>query len=212
MNYNLKRFKYYIFDFDGVIVDSVNIKTQAFKELYRPFGNDIESLVAQHHLSHGGLSRFDKIAHYHQVFLNKKLSKDEIEALASKFSSIVYEKVIKAKFIKGSLDFLKKLKSESKHLFIISGTPEEEIRLIIMNRGLDVYFEEILGSPGSKNDNLVYLIKKFGINPSLALYFGDSQEDQKAACFSEIDFVPINYFEKSTGFKNFKEFLKVCKI
>ena len=49
-----------IFDFDGVIADSVNIKTVAFAEIYEPFGNHISELVVSHHLINGGMSRYEK--------------------------------------------------------------------------------------------------------------------------------------------------------
>ena len=50
-----------IFDFDGVITDSVNIKKEAFAELYSKYGSRIQKKVVNHHLEHGGISRFDKI-------------------------------------------------------------------------------------------------------------------------------------------------------
>ena len=34
-----------IFDFDGVILESLNVKTNAFKKLYEPYGSDISKKV-----------------------------------------------------------------------------------------------------------------------------------------------------------------------
>ena len=53
-----------IFDYDGTIADSVNIKTEAFAELYRNYGKDIESKVVKYHLNNGGVSRFEKFKYY----------------------------------------------------------------------------------------------------------------------------------------------------
>ena len=40
----------YIFDFDGVLVDSVEIKAKAFNELYRPYGSEIAEKIVFHHI------------------------------------------------------------------------------------------------------------------------------------------------------------------
>ena len=38
-----------IYDFDGVICDSVHIKSEAFVEPYTPFGDEIASAVKEYH-------------------------------------------------------------------------------------------------------------------------------------------------------------------
>ena len=55
----------FVFDFDGVLADSVNIKTLAFYELYKEYGDSISSKVVEHHEANGGVSRFEKIKLYH---------------------------------------------------------------------------------------------------------------------------------------------------
>ena len=51
-------------DFDGVIKESVSVKTDAYLELFRPYGSDVCKQVKNHHLANGGMSRFDKIPLY----------------------------------------------------------------------------------------------------------------------------------------------------
>jgi len=58
-----------IFDFDGVIVESVQVKTDAFAEIYNPFGKEIVQKVVKHHKANGGISRFEKFELYHRNFL-----------------------------------------------------------------------------------------------------------------------------------------------
>ena len=50
------RYDAIFFDFDGVIVDSVNIKTQVFYLMYLPYGEDIALKAKQHHIENGGVS------------------------------------------------------------------------------------------------------------------------------------------------------------
>ena len=70
-----------IFDFDGVIAESVNVKTQAFKKIYQQYGNEVVSEVIKHHLSNGGISRFEKFKLYHKKFLGKQLSEEQLVKL-----------------------------------------------------------------------------------------------------------------------------------
>ena len=63
-----------LFDFDGVIAESVNVKTEAFSILYQPYGKDVVKKVVKHHLTNGGVSRFEKFKIYHKEFLNIELN------------------------------------------------------------------------------------------------------------------------------------------
>jgi beta-phosphoglucomutase-like phosphatase (HAD superfamily) len=48
------------FDFDGVLAESVNIKTEAFKQMYACNGDEVAGKIARHHVENGGVSRFEK--------------------------------------------------------------------------------------------------------------------------------------------------------
>ena len=87
--------KLFIFDFDGVIVDSVDIKTEAFGEIYSHYGPSISEKVKSYHIENGGLSRYEKIRYFNEVLLKdfeQYKSKDE---LANEFSNLVKTKITK---------------------------------------------------------------------------------------------------------------------
>ena len=50
-----------IFDFDGVILDSNNVKTIAFKNISKRFGVSKSIALVKYHIKNGGVSRFIKI-------------------------------------------------------------------------------------------------------------------------------------------------------
>ena len=62
----MTNYKILFWDFDGVIKDSVEVKTQAFFQLFEPFGELVAEKVRKHHEAHGGMSRFDKFPIYLQ--------------------------------------------------------------------------------------------------------------------------------------------------
>ena len=110
-------FKGVIFDFDGVIAESVQIKSDSFAELYKPYGPDIVEKVVEHHGTNGGMSRYEKFKIYHESFLNKTITEEEISALANHFSDLTVEKVIAAPYVPGALEFIQKSYDQYK-LFI----------------------------------------------------------------------------------------------
>ena len=85
-----------IFDFDGVIAQSIDAKTDAFMNLYAPYGTCIVRKVVEYHEANGGMSRFEKIKYFHETFLNQSINEKEIVDLANQFSKLVIEKVIEA--------------------------------------------------------------------------------------------------------------------
>tara|TARA_B100001093_G_scaffold512934_2_gene583812 strand:+ start:14468 stop:15142 length:675 start_codon:yes stop_codon:yes gene_type:complete len=180
-----------IFDFDGVLVDSVHIKADAFAELYSPYGSEIVEQVVTHHLANGGMSRYDKFNHYHNVFLNMKRDQFDLDKLLNQFSTIVVDKVIACPEVPGAENFIKENYLQHK-LYINSATPQNEIRQIVLARGLQKYFCSVLGSPASKSENLANIrVMNHEVPSSDFLFFGDAFSDFEAAENNNLDFVGI---------------------
>ena len=60
----IDRFDYLLFDFDGVIKESNLIKGEVFKKIFKDFGPEVTSKIFNHHISNGGISRYEKIPLY----------------------------------------------------------------------------------------------------------------------------------------------------
>lgn len=184
------KYKAFIFDFDGVLADSVEIKTKAFAILFEKYGSEIQSKVAEYHRNNGGMTRRDKFVYYYQNFLNKSFVNEDIDDLCREFSALVVDKVVAAQEIPGSVKFLKTWHNKVK-CFVVSATPDEEIREIARKRGINFYFEKILGSSCFKTEHVKFLIKKYGLNSDQCLFFGDAGSDYRAAIESSVDFIGI---------------------
>jgi|OM-RGC.v1.014666558 Predicted phosphatases len=169
-----------IFDFDGVIVESLEVKTDAFVELYSPYGKNITRKVVKYHQDNGGVSRFEKIRYFHKEFLNITLNQQDINVLANKFSNLVKARVINVPYVSGVIDFIKQ-NVEIYNLFISTATPYDEIKYIIRKRGLDSYFIDVFGSPDLKINHIKQIIFKHNLKPNEIMFFGDSETDLYAA-------------------------------
>lgn len=194
------------FDFDGVLAESVNVKTEAFRQLYLPFGEEIADKVVAHHLANGGVSRFEKIKLYHQEWLGISLSEQEVLDWADKFSDLVLKGVVDAPEVTGTVDFLNKY-SKQYTCWIITGTPTEEIKIILEKRGWKSYFMEAFGSPQKKSHWTEFILERENLNRSETVFIGDATADYDAAQFSKLHFIlrqtedNLNLFENFNGIR-----------
>lgn len=190
-------------DFDGVLVESPDIKAVAFRSLYAEYGAQVENEAAAYHRANEGISRLIKIRHCHQAFLGITLGDAELAALAERYTTIVVEKVIACDWVSGALGFLE-LARGTLALFVVSGTPEEELQSIVARRGMTDVFVEVRGSPPGKVAILRELLERHRLAPGKAIFIGDSLVDWRAAEVCGLDFlgrVPLGHaspFPKGT--------------
>jgi len=177
-----------IFDFDGVILESVNIKTEAFAELYENFGGEIVRKITEHHLANGGINRYDKIKFYHKEFLGIVLSVKQVEFLSLKFSKIVFNKIKNANFVPGAFEFISKYYN-SYNLFISSATPESELKEILRLKRINKFFKKIYGYPPYKTDHIKNILNETGFENKEVIYVGDAKSDKIAASENNIKFI-----------------------
>lgn len=170
-----------IFDFDGVVVESGEIKTQAFAALYRPYGEDIVAKVVQFHTRNGGLSRYHKFRYFQQHFLAKPpLTEAEEKALDRHFSELVVEAIIAAEAVPGAIELIRQQAGKIP-LFVASGTPETELKIIVERRGLTPYFTEVRGAPALKKNIISEILSAQALKPEAVLMIGDAMADYEGA-------------------------------
>jgi len=179
------------FDFDGVLIDSVPTKTEAFRTLFKDYPEEIVEKVLVHHKQHGGISRVEKIANGHANFIGAPLSEDQLQQWASHYSELVLEKVIKEKWIAGAHEFLVSTLGTNLKVFVISGTPEEELKYIVEQRGVSDHFHECLGSPVRKPEHIRVLLDKYRLDPAECVFIGDAYTDYDAAIEAGLHFIGI---------------------
>ncbi len=182
------RYETVFFDFDGVLVDSHDIKVRAFRRLYEPFGADVEAAAVAHHLEHGGVSRRKKIRYCHKQFLDIRLTEAEIDDLARRFSALVVDEVVACPYVPGARAVLDAWRDRLP-LFVVSGTPQAELEDIIGRRGMSGDFAGLRGSPPSKVPHIRELIAIHGFTPERVLFVGDAMTDYHAATTCGLEFV-----------------------
>ena len=181
-----------LFDFDGVILDSMPIRDHGFKEIFKDFDDDLVNKLLEYHNQNGGLSRYVKIKYFYNKLLKQEISEEKIINYADKFSKIMrIELVDKRYLIADTLKFIKE-SYRKYNLHIVSGSDEKELKYLCRELGIDSFFQSINGSPTHKNKLVedVLVINKY--MESETILIGDSINDYEAAKTNNLNFYGFN--------------------
>ena len=137
-----------VLDFDGVILESADIKTRAFRALFARHPEHVDAIV-DHHLRNEGISRYEKFRHILGNILGQSVTEARLASLGSRFSELIAVEIEKAPFVPGALEFIQGY-SRKMRLFVASGTPEGELLATVTGKGLRPYFTGVYGSPATK--------------------------------------------------------------
>lgn len=177
-----------IFDFDGVVVESVDIKTKAFGKLFEDRGPAVMDAVVKYHMANTGVSRFDKFRHIYKEIIREALDEKTFETLCGRFSRLVVDDVIAAPYVEGAEDFLRR--NVKRYLFyVISATPQDEIEQIVARRGMSDIFRQVYGSPHTKDECIKRVIEIEKLKPQEIVFVGDALGDYKAASVNKVRFI-----------------------
>jgi phosphoglycolate phosphatase-like HAD superfamily hydrolase len=169
------------FDFDGVIVDSHDVKTRAFAALYADEHPGIVEAVMAYHDAYGGMSRYKKFDYFERILLDREPTRERIAELGDRFAGAVVEAVVASPEIPGAGALLHALSQRATPSYVASGTPEEELKQIVTRRGLERYFRAVRGSPAEKAEILGDLSARHAHDVSRCLMVGDAMTDYVAA-------------------------------
>ena len=96
--------------------------------------------------------------------------------------------MLAAPFVAGAHAALASLASKLP-LMVASGTPQDELDMIVDRRGLRGHFREVHGSPAEKPAILRGIMDRFHVAPSQLLFIGDGTSDHRAAVAAGVEFL-----------------------
>jgi len=176
-----------IFDLDGVLLESTEAKTLAFRKLFADYPQRLSEIIAYHE-SHGGVSRFEKFRHIYAQILREPLSAERFAWLCTRYSELALSTVLNVPLVPGAAEFLREFHRHML-LFVVSGTPTGELQDILDRRGLMPYVQKAFGSPGSKPEIVAMILSEWSLACSDVLLVGDSDTDLDAAEQNGIPFI-----------------------
>lgn len=174
-------------DFDGVIKDSIEVKTRAFVQLFRLYGVNIAERVHAHHEAHGGMSRFEKIPLYLE-WAGVAATPDVVAEYCQRFAGLARQGVIDAPWVPGVEAFLRGNRYKQEFV-LVTATPQREIEEILTALKLHACFAAVRGAPVSKRDAIREVLAAYQIDPQRCLMIGDAKADWDAAQTNHIPFL-----------------------
>ena len=184
---NLESAQITFWDFDGVIKDSVSVKTLAFEKLFLPYGHEIAQKVKHHHEANGGVSRFEKIPLY-LSWAGEDITEELVGNFCNRFSEAVFQSVVESPWVPGVYEYLS-LNYLEKYFVLVTATPQDEIEEILSVLEIIQFFRQVFGAPTKKEDVIRSVLKEQKITPDKALMIGDADTDLYAAQANSIPFL-----------------------
>ncbi|MCK9273594.1 MAG: HAD-IA family hydrolase [Syntrophales bacterium] len=176
--------KLYLFDFDGVIVDSLNLYEKAIRSCLEEI--DCHIIKTREDF----LDLFEE--NFYEAIAKKGVS---LEAFgrASKIlgPSIDYSNVCAFQGIKSILTHF----SWTGILAVISSNYKEMVRETLRREKIDRYFSDILGADFmlSKTAKITYAMDRWGKSPSQTYYIGDTAGDIREAKSAGVHTVAVTW-------------------
>jgi phosphoglycolate phosphatase-like HAD superfamily hydrolase len=188
-------------DFDGVIKDSVAVKTEAFGQLFESFGDEVSGRVRAHHESHGGMSRFEKIPLY-LMWAGVPVTESVVAAYCSRFSDIALRRVVDAPWVAGVERILRE-NPYGQEFILVTATPQDEIAEILATIDLRSCFSEIFGAPMKKGAAICDCLSRRAVPLAQCLMIGDARADMDAAVENGIPFLLRRHASNKDVFCNY---------
>jgi phosphoglycolate phosphatase-like HAD superfamily hydrolase len=205
---NLEGYRTYVFDCDGVVLDSNRVKTEAFRLSARAYGERAANVLVNYHIMHGGISRYRKFAEFLDVILPVTVpglvpGRDgpDLDALLQSYASCVRAGLMCSTVAPGLADL--RARTAKTSWLLVSGGDQKELRDVFAVRGIADYFDGgIFGSPDSKETILARELASGAIRKP-ALFLGDSEYDHIAAANAGLDFFFLSGWTEMPAWKDY---------
>jgi HAD superfamily hydrolase (TIGR01549 family) len=181
-----------LWDFDGVILDSMKVRDWGFEEIFNDFNKELTNQLLVFHRQNGGLSRYVKIRYFFENLLGESITDERVLEYAKKFSVLMRKELTNPKnLILDTVEFIKK-NHQNYNFHIVSGSDQEELRFLNKELGTAKYFISIHGSPTPKKQLVANLLEKHNYQLQNTCLIGDSINDFEAADYNKIQFYGYN--------------------
>lgn len=188
----LAEYQTLVFDCDGVVLNSNQLKIQAYFDVAIKFGANkaqAQALV-DYHVLLGGVSRYPKFEYFLREILQQPVTEKSMQRLLASFTETV-QRLLTDCEIAPDLMQVRQAAPSAKWM-IISGGDQAELCAIFKNRGIaDLFTAGIFGSPDNKDQILARELASGNIAQP-ALFIGDSRYDHQASTRAGLDFVFLN--------------------
>ncbi len=178
-----------VFDFDGTLVDSNEIKRRGFEMTFKDVPDRLDEIMAYCRGHHHTL-RDEKFRYVYEHILHREYTLAIAALLHERFAQATTRQIIEAHEIPGAKRFLAE-RSGRHTTALLSSTPHEVLLQILGARGWEALFTVIRGAPVCKATWLKAFQAAQGVGGDEVVCFGDGDEDARAAAEAGCVFVAV---------------------
>jgi phosphoglycolate phosphatase len=173
-----------VFDFDGTLVDSNEIKRTAFLDAAAGSegGAKMMAEVLADPAAGDRYAVFDRfVARMRGSGFVGASPGFSAESLADEYTRACERRIAAAAEVPGARRLLEWLRERGVAVHVCSATPLRALGPVVAARGLSPLVDGLWGGPASKPENLASILREAGVGPGEALLVGDSDDDLRCA-------------------------------
>ena len=185
----------YVFDCDGVILDSNQLKIEAMGATLRKLSLSNVDDCLDYFSKNFGKSRYHHAEYFLRNIIGVEAARYQYyyDGILDAYGALCDELYRSSNLCEGVVEFLEIVKGPK---FVASGSEQGQLRAVLDKKGLSCYFEDVLGSPETKSNNVRNIL---GQASGSALMVGDSLADLQVAREHNMDFLFVSKYSASPG-------------
>lgn len=185
-----------IFDFDGTLVDSNEIKRRGFDYAFADYPERMDE-IRSYCYGFNHTNRYEKFHYVTEKILRLNFTPAMEQRFAQRYAEFTTASVADAREVPGAEAFLRSLGPRRPAL--LSSTPTEILLEILRRRGWEALFSIVQGAPVNKRTWLQQYRKSLGCRPNELVFLGDTDEDAQSAQEAGVVFIRVGPVRDAEG-------------
>jgi len=184
-----------IWNFDGVIIDSLSLRNASIREALSEFSDEfIDQLITQHKKNIGNCS-MKKIEYFFTQILKRGITDYELNQYSLKTSNFIKDKLTAELLDDDIMEFI--INNHDKiDMHIVSAYSDTELKYVCDKLNITKFFKTITGTQNRhslKTTTIDSIISIFDYDRENTTFVGDSINDYRAAYNTKVEFCKCNF-------------------
>lgn len=178
-----------VFDCDGVLLDTMPAKIEAFHQWVPEAHADKRDAFMDYIMTGFGKSRAYHMAYFYREILKEEPDPVFLDAEIARFTDICEPLCASAPWRAGSREFVEACVAAGVKRYVLSGTPQKPLEDMLASTSATDLFDVIIGSPPQKPESMERILTETDTPAHRAVFIGDANADQAAAIHVGAHFV-----------------------
>jgi phosphoglycolate phosphatase-like HAD superfamily hydrolase len=191
----LAQFDVVIFDLDGVVLDSNELKVACMQATLAEFEPAVAAAFLAEFRRTFGRSRLEHFRSLYENHLRRAGGFEQFyEVYAGKYARQLARRYPKAPMCEHARELLLGLVERRARLCVVTGTPSDEAEHVLSEHGVRSCFDAVLGGEQGKVERIAQVLGLYDVGASQVVLIGDAPHDRAAAAAAGIAFVFVERY------------------